>query len=158
MLASVYREASKDNLWRKRELIMTGVQGEAGMKGHLAWERERKRGERRGERGEGREEGWWGEERGSGGEGRGSANSFVYPTMMWVPTLVRYCLDTGDTMLSGQQSTSLEACILDGRWTLTLDSILIPGPGLLWGPTTSSAPGSISLVSYDNPSSPTIVP
>ena len=36
MLASVYREASKDNLWRKRELIMTGVQGEAGMKGHLA--------------------------------------------------------------------------------------------------------------------------
>ena len=36
MLGSGYREVSKGNLWRKRELIMPGVQGEAGMKGHLA--------------------------------------------------------------------------------------------------------------------------
>lgn len=81
MLGSVYREVSKGNLWRKGELIMPGVQAEAGMKGQLAWERE----EGRSGRGKRRKE-----------EGRGRKSSRVYlspsphpeihlsPTLCWV--------------------------------------------------------------------------
>lgn len=40
MLGSVYRGVLlKSNLGKKRELIMAGVQGEAGLKGHLVRER-----------------------------------------------------------------------------------------------------------------------
>lgn len=112
MLGSVYREVSKGNLWRKGELIMPGVQAEAGMKGQLAWERE---GESEGRRAEA------GEER--GGRKRGEAEKvhvFTFrppPTLRFIclPLCVGYCLDAGETVLSGQQSTSLEARILEGR-------------------------------------------
>lgn len=57
MLGSVYREVSKGNLWRKGELIMPGVQAEAGMKGQLAYERGRGRVKGGGQRKAGEERG-----------------------------------------------------------------------------------------------------
>ena len=72
-------------------------------------------------RGGEREEGRRGRGKRRKEEGRGSkVHLFAFPpptTLRRICFLlcVRHCLDPGDTVLSGRQSTSLEARILEGR-------------------------------------------